>query len=423
MPINTTHPTYDTKCSEFTVDAYNGNVKHYVERLQMQSRSDYEAYVNRACYYNVTKRTTDALIGAMLRKPHTTSLDNINVSDGMTFETFMAYILRDIFLTSRVGILVDFDEDKQQPYMVPYDNAAIINWGDDFVILREVYYKVDPDDKYKKEIKEQFRELTLIDGVYHVRIWRQGVLLSSTQETLWEIAEQHIPTNRGVPLNYIPFVFVNDKDTTDECRKPTMLNLAQVNVSHFRTIADIEQCAHFLALPQPYISGDFQDSNMTNVSLGGSQLWRLEEGSSVGYLEYNGAGINSLQAIADRKEAQMANLGSRLITKSGVESAEALRLRTVGESSTLVSMINALEQGLKIAVGMYGAWMGMEPSTIEFDMNRDFDNVLASSQDVATWIQLLTGGHISQETFLQRLYQGEIIDDIDKEKDRLVNQD
>lgn len=419
MPINTKHPSYNVEAGNFTSDAYNGDVRKYVKKLQLQSYADYEAYVSRACYYNVTKRTTDALIGAMLRKPYTSSIEDIKVADGMTFETMISYALRDIFLTSRVGILVDYCSDSDSPYMTPYNNNAITNWGDDFVILQEDYYETDPDDKYKKTIACQYRELTLVDGVYTVNIWRKAHS-TGTDET-WVIVDQIVPSVRGRTLGFIPFVFVNDRDTTDECRKPPMLNLAEVNVSHFRTMADVEQCAHFLALPQPYLSGDFSD-DIQQAGLGGSTLWKLEAGSSVGYLEFSGQGFGSLTGLASKKEEQMASLGSRMIAKSGVESAEALRLRTAGESSTLVAMINALEQGLQIACQFYAVWLGQDPSQVEFYMNRDFDNVVATPQEIQSYTALLSAGQISQETFLQLLYEGEIVADVHEELERLNSQ-
>lgn len=416
MPINSTHPSYSTDASDFTSDAYNGKVHKYVKKLQLQSQADYEAYISRSSYFNVIKRTTDALIGAMLRKPYLTNQENIQVSDGMSFDTMLSYALRDIFLTSRVGILVDFDESLGSPVMVPYNNNAITNWGDDFIVLAEDYYEVDPEDKYIKVIACQYRELTLIDGVYTVNIWRKT---SNRQKEEWFIFDTVVPTVRGRALDYIPFVFINDRDTTCECRSPIMYNMAELNVGHFRTMADVEQCAHFLALPQPYMTKGFVDSEITSAYIGSPNIWVLEEGASVGYLEFSGQGFNSLMALANKKEEQMATLGAKFVAKAGVESAEALRLRTAGESATLVSMINALEQGIQMACRFYAQWLGMDPARITFEMNRDFTNVAASPQEIDTLARLLSSGQISQETFLQRLYEGEVVDDVKQEMERL----
>jgi len=116
----------------------------------------------------------------------------------------------------------------------------------------------------------------------------------------------------------------------------------------------------------------------------------------------------------------MASIGSRMFAKAGVESAEALRIRSEGENATLVSMVNALEQGIQIALQYYAVWMGMDPDSVEFYMNRDFTNVAATPEEINTLLNLLTSGQISQETFLQRLYEGEIVDDVAQEMERLA---
>lgn len=415
MPINTTHPTYTTEAGDFTSDAYNGDVKHYVPRMSGQSIDAYNAYVNRPAYYNVIKRTTDALIGIMLRKPYTTSINYpIFVADDLSFDTMISYVLRDIFLTSRVGILVDFCEDRQVPMLVPYANGYITNWGDDFVVLKEDYYEVDPKDKYKKEVKCQYRELTLVDGIYTVNIWRKN-----SRDNKWYVADSVQPQVRGQPLDVIPFVFINDRDTTDECRKPVMMNLAELNVSHFRTMAQIEQLMYFLSTPQPVLIGGFQGSPPTNLAIGQPTVWVLEPGSSLSYVEHSGAGFNSMKTVADTKEAQMQSLGARMLMKAGVESAEALKIRSAGESATLVSMVNALEQGLQQALSYYAMWAGDE-SPVEFYMNRDFTNITMSPQDISALIQLFQAGHLTQETLMQRLYEGEIVDNVDEELQGLV---
>ncbi len=409
MPINTVHPTYDNDAGEFTSDAYNGDVKQYLPKLSGQTQQAYKAYAARPVYYNVIKRTTDALIGIMLRKPYTTSLTYpVLVSDGLDFNTFLAYTLRDIFLTSRVGILVDFNEEEGAPMMIPYSNGCITNWGDDYIILREDYLEADPKDKYEKTVKCQYRELTIVDGIYTVNIWRKD------RDDKYKIVESVQPQVRGQYLDTIPFVFINDRDTTDECRKPVMMNMAEINVSHLRTMAQIEQLLHFLATPQPYMNGSFAGEPPTDLAIGQPTVWVLENGVDLKYAEVSGAGFSAMKAIADLKETQMQSLGSRMLMKAGVESAEALKIRSAGESATLVGMVNALEQGVRKALEFYAMWAG-DDQAVEFYMNRDFTNITMNPQDIAALIALFQAGQITQETLLQRLYEGEIVDDVQNE--------
>lgn len=416
MPVNTTHPSYAPEASEFTSCAYNGDVKQFVPKANGWTQQDHLAFVNRPAYYNVTKRTTDALIGAMLRKPYTSSVEDPMVSGQQCFDTLLPNILRDIMLTSRVGILVDYCEENQSPYLTPYCNNSITNWGEDYVVLREDYMMTDPDDKFKKVIKCQYRELTLVDGVYTVNIWREVGRKS------YKIAETFQPAVRGRTLDFIPFVFINSHDTTDDCMHPVMFNMAEINVAHFKSLADIEHLAHFFALPQMYISGGFAGEVSGGLAIGTPNAWILENQSSVSYAQANSSGFDSLMKLIDKKEEQMAALGSRMLAKSGVESAEALKLRSAGENSILIGLVNAVEQGLTMALQYYTIWLGENPDNVEFVMNRDFTNISVTPEEINSLLNLLVGGQISQDTFLQRLYEGEIVDDVEQEKERLNSQ-
>lgn len=418
MPINTPHPSYTVEAGEYTSAAYNGDVKCFVPRGRGWTDADHRAFVERPAYFNVTKRTTDALIGAMLRKPYVTTVEDPFVSEKMNFDTMLSYILRDIMLTSRVGILVDFNEELGTPYLTPYDNAAIINWGDDFVVLREDYFSVDPKDKYKKEVKCQYRELTLVDGVYTVNIWRA----KGTDQNMFQIVETMQPSSRGSVLDFIPFVFINSQDTTDECHKPVMFNMAEINIAHFKSSADIEHLAHFFALPQMYIAGGFEGEVEGTLAVGVPNAWVLAPQSTVSYAQANSSGFDSLMKLIDKKEEQMASLGSRMLAKAGVESAEALKLRAAGENSILIGLVNAVEEGLKQVLKIYSLWEGKGIDEVEFYMSRDFTNLAVTPTEVSSLLALFTSGQISQETLLQRLYEGEIVDNVEEEMQRLNSQ-
>lgn len=418
MPINTLHPSYTVAAGEYTSAAYNGDVKEFIPRASGWSNADHKAFVERPAYFNVTKRTTDALIGAMLRKPYVTTVEYPYVSEKMNFDTMLSYVLRDIMLTSRVGILVDYNEEMQTPYLTPYDNNAIVNWGDDFVVLREDYYQVDPKDKYKKTVKCQYRELTIVDDVYTVNIWRS----KGTDDNKYAIVESYQPTSRGVTLDFIPFVFINSHDTTDECHKPVMFNMAEINIAHFKSSADIEHLAHFFALPQMYIAGGFEGDVEGTLAVGVPNAWVLAENSKVDYAQASSSGFDSLMKLIDKKEEQMASLGSRMLAKAGVESAEALKLRSAGENSILIGLVNAVEEGIKQVLKYYVMWLGENPDDVEFYMSRDFTNIAVSPAEVSSLLALFTSNQISQETLLQRLYEGEIVDNVEEEKERLGNQ-
>lgn len=420
MPIDSLNPNYDRSKSDVCKDAHSGNVQDYIVRLTGQSNSEYARYVERAAYLNVVKRTSTALVGVMLRKPYTTNVDvdDIMCNGGITFDEFLSDAIVTLLTTGRLGFLVDFDDVESVPYITTYENQTITNWRDNeygtFVIINEDYYRPDPKDHYKVDLVQCYRELVMVDGVYVVNVWEQN-------GKKWVITETYEPQSRGKKLEDIPFVFVNCKNTTSEVTEPLLFNMSQIGISHYRTNVDIEHAAHFTALPQPYLSGSLQEDG-GSLPIGTYEVWQLAEGSDVGYLEFAGAGIASLQAMLLHKEEQMVDIGSRLLSgKKGVESVEALRIRQGGEVSTLIQLANVLDSAMIQILEYYYKWMGQDIA-VEFEMNRDFMPSKIPPEELRALLEAVVSGNVSTETFLENLHDGEIVDDVTEELARINSQ-
>ena len=61
------------------------------------------------------------------------------------------------------------------------------------------------------------------------------------------------PTMKGVTIDRIPFFFTNSINNKPEYQKPPLLDIAYINIAHFRNSADEEHGLHFTALPTPYV--------------------------------------------------------------------------------------------------------------------------------------------------------------------------
>jgi len=419
MPINSKHPEFDVTKSTLTNDAFSGNVLDCIPRLTGQTDQEYKDYRERAAFFNVVKRTCKALVGAITRKPYTTNIDtdDINISGGLNFDEFINNILEQIKIGGRIGLLADFDDSRGEPTIISYTNKRIVNWREDndkliLVVLEEPYYKPKDNDPYEVEIVNRYRELLLLEDVYTVRVWEQ-----STNKS-WRVTEEYIPSHRGKTFDHIPFVCINTTDTTNEPKEPTLYTLAAINIAHFKNSTDLEHAAHYTALPQPYIAGGV-DGDASELPIGTFSVWQLTEGSTADYLEFSGKGIGTLQEMMRHKEEQMSAIGSRLLQeKKGVEATETLRIKQGGETATLVNLVGAVESGLQTILTHYQMWNGKE-TEIEFEMNKDFTPTRLSPQEIKSLMDAVVAGTISQETFLQNLYDGEIVDDVELEKGRL----
>lgn len=434
MPINSTHPEYQRHIDDVmrTKSAFDGDVKDYVPRLTGQTNAAYETYRGRASYYNVVERTVMALLGALTRKPLT--LEGVVgespvCADDCTFDELVQQAYVELMTGGRIGLMCDYSAEWDSPYLLVYRSEDITNWGDNYVILREHFYARDEKDPYITVQKCRYRELFLDEeGKYTVRIWEQqagtnGRFTSPTTKTQFKLVEELQPTYRGQALEFIPFVFCTPYDTSKSMYKPTMFNVADINIEHFKISVDIAQGAHLLALPTPYIAGDLANDAQT-IRLGSEEFIQLRTGGSVGFLEFKGTSLTFLLDLQKQKESQMFSLGSRLLQyKAGVESSDALQMRLGAEGASLTTIANSLESAMTEILEMYNLWFGHPEADVELSLNKDFSPSKMAPEEIKTLLDLFQQGAITLDTLMQRLYEGEIVDNVEEELEGLTGQE
>lgn len=227
----------------------------------------------------------------------------------------------------RYGLLVDYpplDAQASKADMVSggaqatialYPPKSITNWRTakvggktilSLVVLAETH---ETGDGFGLTSEPQFRVLSLKDGVYTVEVWRQG-------EKDWVVVESYIPKRgNGQPWHEIPFTFGGAQDNEPSIGPMPMLDLATLNLAHYRNSADYEDSAYFIGQPQPWMSGldehwrDHMEKN--GIYLGSRAPWLLPAGGQAGIVQ---AAPNTLaKAAMDQKEQQMAQLGARMV--------------------------------------------------------------------------------------------------------------
>lgn len=432
MPIQSTHPEYEEhkELVERTEDAYEGDVKEYIPRLKGTTTKEHEEYTSRAAYYNVVERTLVALVGALTRKPH--QLDGVYEDEPLivgaeSFAEFVQQCYASVLLGGRIGVMCDYSNEWDAPYLLKYNTENITNWSDDMIVLKEYYYAADPNDKYNTIERCRYRELFLDEnGFYTVNIWEQEANADGsytvTKRTKWYLADTIEPTYRGKRLEFIPFEIITPYDTSDDVCKPPLHVIADINIEHYKLATDIAHGAHFVALPTPVIIGELM-SDAKEMAIGGKTIWQIQQGGDAKYLEFSGAGLSFLLELQREKETQMYNLGSRMLQyKAGVESSDALQIRLGAEGASLMAIAHSTQYGLTKILEAYNLWNGVSEGQVECVLNTDFSPVGMSSDTMRSLIEAYNQGVISLDTLMKRLYEGEIIDDVEDEKAALANE-
>src|SRR5262245_60321428 len=406
MPVTTVHAEYAQtedswqRCRDVLggSEAVKAQGERYLPRLLGQSTitfegrviNEYESFKMRALFYEATGRTLQGLLGALFRRdpqvsvpePMLLQLDDVT-GTGIPFNAFAQTIAQEVISTGRYGVLVDLPSDAitaPQPYWCAYRAEAITNWRMEprdgvqvltLVVLKEEIEEV-ASDGFDIETTPQYRVLRLDDdGWYAVELWRPD----ASRQDRWVMIERLEPTIRGQRLPVIPFVFFGPTSLLPTVERPPLLGIVEVNLSHYRSSADLEHGRHFCGLPTAWVAGFPTE---TQLKIGSAVAWVSDNvQAKAGMLEFTGQGLGALEKALDEKEAKMAALGARMLEnpRAGVEAAETIRLRTQGEHNFLETLAKTLSRGLTLLLQAHAAWMALpEGADISCEVNTDFVN-------------------------------------------------
>lgn len=383
--------------------------KLYLPMLEGMTRDEYEAYLERATFYNFTGRTSAALTGSIFRRKPVLSgipdriyrrLENAS-KDGLDFSTFAQHIAGEIIDIGRVGVLLDLprgDSTDPKPYFVSYIAENILDWETQevdgriqptMIVLREIHMGRDGTTG-QRQYYARYRKLSLElmedetgrqVWTYVQRVYARASADAELKES--DLTQTIIPTNRGKRLSSIPFRFFGSRTNRIDIEKPPMLDIAHLNISHYRSYAHLEHGRFFTGFPIYYVEQSAQGEGSGDYVIGASSVWETPPGSKPGLLEFNGHGLNSLEKALDQKEQQASSLGGRMIgirTSAVSESNNALKLSERNEQSTLLNVANVLDFGFTELMRIWASFQDVPESdlpdiTVKFNKDFLFDNV------------------------------------------------
>jgi hypothetical protein len=198
----------------------------------------------------------------------------------------------------------------QRPYWVSYEAEQIINWNVtkigtgyqlSLVVLKEEVDWRRPtrslhgEERAVPRAASSCRRRARPATSTSVRDSRVGHRRGRQADQRSSRRTRSDPTRKGKPLTFIPFVFINPTTIRPSIEKPPLLDMVDVNLSHYRSSADYEHGLHFTGLP-------------TRVCRRRAVRWRLAEdrhpasrGCSTGPnaegrdLEFTGQGLQALE--------------------------------------------------------------------------------------------------------------------------------
>lgn len=404
-------------------DAVKARGTDYLPALDSHERkpNKYREYVLRALFYNAAGRTIAGLSGGIFQKAPAVTVPDIakeHIKDitltGEPLESFALSVTKEYLITGRYGILVDMaskEAVEARPYWVGYRAEDIINWryermgGDQelcLVVLREVVDTPKPADEFDVKQVTQYRVLRLRNGIYTQQIYIEVQSEDGTNSTKFEGMEELTPLRRGTPLDFIPFAMPWDIGPSP------ILDLVDVNLSHYRGSADLKHGLHFTALPTPWVSGVNADPNKP-LQIGSGTAWGLEKDGKAGMLEFTGKGLGAIRQDLQDMQKMMATLGARLLEEAPhyAETALSVSMRHSSDNSTLRTIAQIVEMHISWALKVHVWWLGHETLVADVDaevqLNKVFYDQQVTADELRALLMALQANAISYETFYQRL--------------------
>ncbi len=444
--VNTLHPMLVEKADQIrrSRDCYRGTdaVKAgesagvtgidelYLPKLSGQDQSEYRTYKLRALFYAAMARTVTALVGAIDRKPpevkgadHLEDFNKDVTGTGVSLTEFLKELETEIMISGRVIVCIDrMNSENNRPYLVWYKNEDCINWFTEeysefdkqlgAVVFREMFYKPCEDNPYEQIACNRYREFVKDpQGNVTVNIWTPETVNADglgSENTNYVITETYSVHNRGKALGFLPVVPIVSEGSPLEIPKPPLIDLVDVNLSHYRNSADYEHGLHWTALPTPWFSG--LNDRGTQISLGSGAAIALPDPSSkAGFLEFSGVGLKAILDSMKHKEQLMSSLGARMLA-GGMDqstSAEVAKINVSGEIAALRNVAKSMSRGITRLLRMVSHWEGKSIDDISIHLNEDYIDATLPAADVTALVSAYQAGAMSLDSLLWNLDQGE----------------
>jgi len=289
---------------------------------------------------------------------------------------------------------------NRRPYFINIDAPQIWGWrqestmpGSPLTQVRIHEYTTRPLNDFGEEQIEQMR--VIYPGRYDLYTLGQDVV--------------EFTKSGGYSLDEIPLVPIYSNRRGMLRSLPPLLDIANLNITHYQRQADLIHALHVAAMPILILEG--WESATSDVGVGVNYALAMQPGNKAYYVQSDATSFDAQMAELQSLEQQMSTLGiTKLFGQKFVaESAEAKRIDQAQSNSVLAIVSQELESALNQAFRFAARYVGIEPPVIRID--RDFDYYRLIGQDVAVLTQLNELGKLSDTTLLEILRRGEILPD------------
>lgn len=413
--------------SNFSVSPYLPDPSPASEKYEVRAKR-YQDYLNRAVFYNVTRRTVSALVGQIFSKYPTYDLNELAYLEmdidgsGESLVQQAKDTAIQCLLKGGGGLLADMPVNNGvtrasmasggiRPTISHYERESIINWRVSKVgavyklsllVLSQSY--IAEDDGYEQKLGEQLLVLRLVDGL------AESEILQKIDGDWVGQGINKLKDNKGKQLTEIPFYFYGAVNNDAEIDDSPVYDLAELNIAHFRNSADLEESL-FISQPTLVVSGlteQWVDDVLDNgIAIGSRSGILLPVGGSAQLLQPDPN--DKIQVAMRHKEEQMKALGAKLVESQSGQAKTALQASQEGadETSVLATISNNLSDCFTKAIRACGRYIGIDTDGLFVTFNTQFNFSKLSPEQIDRLMGLWQGGAITFGELRSQLVESE----------------
>lgn len=396
----------------------------YLPREPAEAPQNYQIRLNRSILNPIYSRTVKTAVGKAFIKPMSVTLPvgteflDINVDgNGSSIERFtkelltdainygITYLMVDYPVTNPNGTLADERSAGALPYWVNIKPTQVCDISTGYIngTIKLTYFRfleiVDEiDNEGIMSTVEQAKEfIALQDNTVMYNIYRKD---NTDKEYLYD-------TNILIGVDIIPIIPVYGNKVSNYHGSPVLLDLAQMNVTHWQMYSDYLNIIHSAQVPMLLIKGyqpiTNEDGSVEEIIISPNSAIKLADPTGdVKWIEVTGGGISAGKIAIDDLEIKMSLNGLELTIPSyssnQPETATGRIIDAAIASSMLKGIIIDVQHAIGQAIVLSCAYVGVTPTGLDVNISTDFA-VTIEYQDIVALYQagLITSTEASQE--------------------------
>ena len=361
----------------------------------------YEAYKERAVYFNYFASTALSMLGLMHREPpeaielpeRIRSIQDHCSSDALSLPDTLRRINMLQLVFGRCGILLDIPEGDTSPNAVPvmtiYPPDRIPDWSSGSLACSSLNSVMFDESGFERgssgwAFRRKYRICALSpDGEYYTRVLDQDEA-AGFDPLAYTPEDDEYPLVCGRRLDRIPFVFANAADISPDVQKPPLLALANLCLAIYRGEADYRHALFMQAQSTLFLKGfHLDDPPMMGA---GNYIHTESPDASGSFLEISGNGLQEMRSAQNDLHAAAKEMGLSLDGFRSDESGESLKTRMEVKTSLMRTIAGTSASAIRFLLESAAEWCGADPKQIVFRPNMDFcEGGVAASEVRSLW--------------------------------------